>query len=203
MLVKNFFDIIAENSVDEPNLADIQKRIRVLSRLLKHLNDSDQRNIFRKLAMPVFDEILSWEEREQEEIKPIIFRVIEGPEPLTLPFKQYIMLAIYIGFLIGTQVIKSSDIESRFREKKFFPKSNPIVSLTSDPNYIFKADSLDFSLLVFCFIFFAISTLENKNFISLRLKLLRKALKKIVNKKRNHGNSANSPHYPFLFEAYG
>lgn len=195
------FTIIAESSLNEPDLTKVQITIRRLRGFLNRLEVKDIRDIFRKIAGPVFDEILSWQQGEEEEIKPTILKIIEVPAPV-LPIKQYILIAFYIGFLIGNHWVRDSNIEYRFREKEFLTKSKKLVSLNYAQPLVLKVDYLELSFLVFCFLFLSVSILENRNLLFLRFKLLLQTIKQ-VESKRNKDYSFFSPHSVFLFEIYG
>jgi hypothetical protein len=200
----NIVMLISENVQDGPDLEKIQKKIRNLLHLLKFLDIKEKRDQFRKGVVPVFTEILNWQDEQEAEIKPFIFTVVDGlsvPKPAP-PFKQYILIALSIGFFVGLDIGKKSNIESRFREKKIFTKTDVLVPLDLDKNKILKFDFMELSFLVFCGLFFIVLIIENKNILILRFKLLFKIIKKIGSGKKKK-YLTNSPHRLFLFEVYG
>lgn len=201
---EKFLTLLAENIEKEPNLEAIQRKIRLLYHWLPHLDIRDKRDQFRRLLIPILEEILSWKEKEETEIEPFIFRVVDAisePKP-ALPLKQYVLIALYIGFLIGCNIRKGSNIELRLRKKEFLVRSKEFVPINCYQSPSLKIDSMELFVSTFCLLFIIVSILENKNFLIFRFKLLIKTIKKIRSRK-NKDSFNNSPHSLYLFEIYG
>jgi hypothetical protein len=204
MLGEKFLTLLAENVEKEPNLEAIQRKIRLLYHWLPNLDIRDKRDQFRRLLVPILEEILSWQEKEEKEIEPFIFRVVDGlsePKP-ALPIKQYVLIALYIGFLIGSNITQGSNIELRLRKKEFLAKSKELAPINCYQSPSLKIDSMELFVSTLCFLFIIVSILENKNFLIFRFKLLIKTIKKIRSRK-NKDSFNNSPHSLYLFEIYG
>lgn len=199
-----FLIFIAENVNEEANIEGAQKIIFRLSRMLGLLHIKETRENFCKLARPVFAEILSWEKGEEELITYKLPIRLEDYEPAPgPPIRQYIAIALYIGFQIGYLIKNQSSVENELREKALLQQHQPIFVENARKTFGFKVDFFEISFLIFCLLFLIASIIENRNFFTLRLRLLVKTFKGLIEKRKKEDSLLPLKPSSLLFEIYG
>jgi len=198
-----FIAFIAENVNEEANIEGVQKKILRLSRIVGSLHINAIRENFRKLARPVFAEILSWEKRDEEITYTLPIRLKDYEPAPGPPIRQYIAIALYIGFQIGYLIKNPSFVENELRQKALLQQHQPIFVENSRKTFGFKVDFFEIAFLIFCLLFLIASIIENRNFFTLRLRLVMKTFKGLIEKRKKEDPLLELKPSSLLFEIYG